>query len=223
MAGSCSREKRELEAVGTLHPPLLSQYHDSALMWGVGANINHAPNKSTALLFANWMLFDPLPLWIIAGCLLCFCTFVRGQSNTAREVAPCSHFSGARWTARWQRTPSELYNADYCTAKQPVLGDVPLHCAVSPLLSSHLVLITRAHSLLEAESMHFTIQSHHFFLKPTTEHNIMCRIEGNKSTVWSNKMQDGAVSTRSPVDEFKHFMSSIYTLAVTVLSLFMLI
>lgn len=67
--------------------------------------------------------------------------------------------------------------------------------------------------------MHFTIQSHHFFLKPTTEHNIMCRIEGNKSTVWSNKMQDGAVSTTSPVDEFKHFMSSIYTLAVTVLSL----
>lgn len=90
-------------------------------------------------------------------------------------------------------------------------------CIVRYLLSSHLVLITRAHSLLEAESMHFTIQSHHFFLKPTTEHNVMCRIEGNKSTVWSNKMQDGAVSTRLPVDEFKHFMSSIHTLAPTVL------
>lgn len=70
------------------------------------------------------------------------CSISAGSAWGQCNPTPCSHIRCARWTARRWRTPSELDNAGYCTAKRLVLG--------ATLCCSHLVLITKVHSSLEA-------------------------------------------------------------------------
>lgn len=65
--------------VGALHPPLLSQYHDSALITGGDMYFPRAkqPNKSQlwgCLLTGCNLILCPYVLVSI-----CFCTFIRGQ------------------------------------------------------------------------------------------------------------------------------------------------
>lgn len=136
----------------------------------------------------------------------CLCTFViLGRPHTARVVALRSHFGGARWTVRLQRTPSELYNADCCTVQRLVLGDVPLHCALSPVLSS---------SPYHQSTFAFWRQRACILQSSLSTSNMMCVRNGMLFS--GNEFQDEAISTRSLVDEFKHFMSSIHLLVLTV-------
>lgn len=69
------------------------------------------------------------------------CAFSAGPARGQCNAALCSHISCARWSAMWRRTPSELDNAGYYTAKPLLLG--------ATLCGSHLVLITKVHSSLE--------------------------------------------------------------------------
>lgn len=118
-------EVEELEAGGHWHTP--STILISVSWFSInqrGTRIYHMPKK---------VCWHGIIVTIV--CLFVSSPVLEDSAEQQKTCGPMFRL-GVRWTVRCQRTTWELYNADCCTAKQLALGDVPLHCAVSPVLSS---------------------------------------------------------------------------------------